>query len=182
MVSAECNNDLQKLFGRNIKNKFKDLNIKSDEKLEKINQVYFDEAFPQNVIESFENNNSPNVSKEEVDVFKIKVEGKDLCLGIDNAFECSLKGDDPTKNCPKSDKIFNPKELKVTTCDEISEETPDFHYFKIQDDKILEKKIQIPESIEKPSCNKNNKNKNSNNKKSEETVFLGYSNSKPYIG
>ena len=155
MVSADCNNDLQKFFKREIKTKFEDISSSpSEEKFEKIDKGYIDKVFsiePPAFQEDFSNyetkveetQSEPSHAPDKyVDYFSIKYEKDDYCLGTYpvDAIECKNdNGTECSKNKLYVGKCKKPKDNVL--------ENENYHFqVKYIDDshKIIERKTPFP--------------------------------------
>ena len=162
MISADCNMDLQKFFGRDIKTEFNNISpsISDVKQFEKIDPEYIKDVFPprESLIENFENN---EVKKN--DIFYLKKGNDTYCLGTD--INQGLK---------KENDKFYPNNLYVNKCDiEKIDEIEHNHYFKLKNNQIIEKQtpMNIPDNIEPKSCDDMNKEE----KEEKKDIFsLGY--------
>tara|TARA_B110001469_G_C9648577_1_gene329557 strand:- start:2799 stop:7241 length:4443 start_codon:yes stop_codon:yes gene_type:complete len=166
MISADCNNDLQKFFGREIKTKFEPVPpSESDIQFEPIAPGYIESVF-----EGFENNNKKNNNNESfapmystkvvenqkhVDYFHMKYGDEQYCLGTDVIQSMKCEDEEEKTGCGSN-------QLYMGKCKQFDKEiinNDQFHFqIKLNKDKdkqrIMErkkpsKKIEGPE---KKSC------------------------------
>ena len=147
MISADCNMDLQKFFGRDIKTKFESVSpsISINKQFEKLDPDYIQEVFPprETLIENFENkSNNSKVKKN--DILYLKKGTETYCLGTDL-----------NQGLIKEGEKYKPNNLYVNKCNiKNKEEIEHNHYFKLDKNKIIEKQtpINIPDNIEPKKC------------------------------